>query len=36
MEKKNKNSNIALLAKINLILLGKSVGKLHNNNMVIN
>jgi len=34
IERKNKNSNVALLAKINLILLNKSNGKLNNNNMV--
>lgn len=36
IDKKNKNNNYALLAKINLILLGKSTGKLHNDNMVNN
>ncbi|ORX76049.1 hypothetical protein BCR32DRAFT_284596 [Anaeromyces robustus] len=30
---KNKNSNIGLLSKINLILLNKATGKLNNNNM---
>ena len=34
IDKKNKNNNYALLAKINLILLGKSTGKLHSDNMV--
>jgi hypothetical protein len=33
IEKKNKNSIIALLAKVNIILLNKSNGKLNNNNM---